>query len=262
MNINNSGFITGKSSLFLDAMRLGAALTVLYIHAADQWLPSKIHDPSKAGNVAHMAVVVFFVLSGFVISYTTHTNNRGTTQYAFARLSRLCSVVIPALLVAILAEELIKISKPELAVGFLRGISLPRYLISATFLNEIWFFSAAPPINLPLWSLSFEFWYYVIFGLWFYKRAGIKGYAYPIIACLIAGPKILLLMPVWLMGCLAYNYHFSLKKTAIAWYLIAILLIAAVLFSAFVLCGSIFYRLDNRRLYRLGFSFNSLSKIR
>ncbi|MDB5012656.1 MAG: hypothetical protein JWQ25_858 [Daejeonella sp.] len=229
MNNNSSGIITGNSSVFLDALRLAASLTVLYIHGSDLWFPSKIHDPSKAGNTAHFAVVVFFVLSGFVIAYTTKKSNRGATQYLFARLSRLCSVVIPALLVAAVAEELIAYYASDLTGTILRGTSWPRYLISATFLNELWFFSAAPPINLPLWSLSFEFWYYVIFGFWFYKGSGIKGLLILVLACLIAGPKILLLMPVWIMGCLAYNYHFFKIKPVTAWFIIGCILLVVVL---------------------------------
>jgi peptidoglycan/LPS O-acetylase OafA/YrhL len=51
------------------------------------WLPS------------HLAVMVFFVLSGCVIAYTTFQRHPGDVQkYIIARLSRLYSVVIPALI--------------------------------------------------------------------------------------------------------------------------------------------------------------------
>ena len=72
-------------------------------------------------------------------------------------------------------------------------------------MNEVWFLSAAPPINGPLWSLSYEFWYYMIFGLFLFRKKGWKWMIPGFLACIIAGPKILIMMPIWLFGYLAYK---------------------------------------------------------
>lgn len=197
--------INWKGSLFLDTLRLLSALVVLYVHAHDQWFPSQTHSSNEPGNIAHTAVVIFFVLSGYVISHTTTSNNRGKVQYVVARLSRLYSVVLPALIVTAIIELIVKYVNPVLSTQYSRGLSWPRYIIAGSFLNEVWFLSAAPPINIPLWSLSFEFWYYTIFGLWFYKSTGWKSLILPISACIVAGPKILLMMPIWLFGFEAYR---------------------------------------------------------
>lgn len=197
--------ISGITSIILDILRLGAALTVFFSHAQDLWYPLKKHNPNEPFDGAHTAVIIFFALSGYVIALSTSNNNRGFSHYAQARLSRLSSVLIPALLVTAIIETCVYFLSPSLTAEFSRGFSLPRYFISGAFINEIWFFSSAPPINRPLWSLSFEFWYYVIFGLFYFKVGGRKSLVLPILACLIAGPKILLMMPVWLLGYFAFR---------------------------------------------------------
>ena len=209
--------IIGSSSIFLDALRICAALTVLYIHAFDRWFPKLAHPPSKPGEPSHAAVIVFFVLSGYVIAHTTISKNRGGLQHAQARLSRLCSVVIPVLIITALIQFALAYIDPVLLASYSRGPSFIRYILSGLFINEIWFFSAGPPINGSLWSLSYEFWYYIIFGLWIFKKGGWISYLLPLAACLIAGPKILLMMPVWLAGYAAYSFPKPQIKEHINW---------------------------------------------
>ena len=154
----------------LDTLRLCAALVVLILHARDQWFPSFKHIPTMPGNATHAAVVVFFVLSGYVIAHTTTNNNRGLSQYTQARLSRLYSVLLPALVITAIIEYTVAGIAPTLHDAYSRGTSWPRYIIAAMFLNETWFIANGPLINGPLWSLCFEFWYYIIFGLYFYSK--------------------------------------------------------------------------------------------
>ncbi|MGZ3756189.1 MAG: acyltransferase family protein [Mucilaginibacter sp.] len=213
-------FIEGYSSIFLDSLRILAAFTVLYIHAFDRWFPTLAHDQNKPGEPSHAAVVVFFVLSGYVIAHTTISKNRGGMQYAQARLSRLCSIVIPALLITAVIQVIIANVNPQMLLSYTRGSSGIRYLMSVLFVNEVWLFSAAPPLNGSLWSLSFEFWYYTIFGLWFFRGKGLKSIMIAVAACLIAGPKIMLMMPIWLSGYLSYSLPRPKVDTLKAWVLV------------------------------------------
>jgi peptidoglycan/LPS O-acetylase OafA/YrhL len=217
-------------SIALDVMRLCSALTVLLVHAKGMWLsPAKnINNPSSTNDYAHAAVVIFFVLSGYVISFSTDNKNRGHLQYIQARLSRLYSVVLPGLLITAIAELLVENLDNGLYESVIRGNSLPRYLITGAFLNEIWFFSATPPINGPLWSLGYEFWYYVIFGCWFFRSSGLKSMILPLAVCLIAGPKILIMMPIWLLGVFVYRAPRPKLNHQVAW-----LLALAALFVAY-----------------------------
>lgn len=197
----NSKEISGAKSIALDIFRIAAAMTVFIHHAIIQWGFARYLDK----DWGHTAVIVFFVLSGYVIAYTTFKNKRSWKQYAQARLSKLYSVLIPCLIITSLVQLYVYYNSPSLFEGYSRGDSFIRYILSALYLNEIWFFSAAPPINGPLWSLSFEFWYYCLCGVCLYARS--TKFFYLLLAgiCLLAGPKILLMLPVWIMGYFAYR---------------------------------------------------------
>ena len=52
------------------------------------------------------AVKVFFVLSGFVIAYVAETKSNSLPLFFRDRLSRLYSVVVPAILVTCIADSL------------------------------------------------------------------------------------------------------------------------------------------------------------
>lgn len=234
MNSSGKQKINGGASITLDSLRIVSALIVLIHHAIMQWLTKYPNVDEQFNNLAHAGVVVFFVLSGYLIAYTTTSNNRGFRHYAVARLSRLYSVVAPALLLTAVIEITVNIINPPLAMDYTRGSSWPRYALSMFFCGEIGLLSASPPINGPLWSLSFEFWYYAIFGLWFYRSSNQKSLALLMIACFIAGPKILLLMPIWLFGFLAYQLPrptFTSKKS---WFLTFILLGVAILITIYL----------------------------
>lgn len=218
--------INGPASILLDCLRLGASLMVLYIHAFDRWFPTRAYRSSDPGEPSHAAVVVFFVLSGYVIAHTTISNNRGGMQYAQARLSRLNSVVLPAIVITLFIQFLVGQVNPDVYFNT-RGSSWLRYILSSLYLNELWFLSAAPPFNGSLWSLSFEFWYYAIFGFWFFRRSGWRSIALVILACLIAGPKIMLMMPVWLCGYFAYRLPRPATSRGMAWLGLVLLLSAA-----------------------------------
>ena len=221
--------IDGDTSLVLDSLRLGAALVVLLWHAKDMWFPEKIFPADQPGDPSHTAVVVFFVLSGFVIAFTTDTRQPTLPEYMQARLARLCSMCVPALLLTAVAEFAVRANAdPELMAAYVRGAFGPRYLITGAFMNEAWTMSAAPPSNAALWSLSFEFWYYVIFGLWFCTGRGWKSWLLATGACLVAGPKIVLMMPVWLMGCAAYWLPRPQTSRRWAWIGVLLALLAAV----------------------------------
>lgn len=217
---------SNDASLFLDALRLSCSIVVLIVHAYSIWFPVQFKNSPYADNIAHGAVIVFFVLSGYVIAFSTSKSNRGKLQYAQARLSRLYSVLIPSLFVTAICEFILHKVDPFLFSQYFRGASLFRYLISGLFCNEIWFFSAAPPINGVLWSLSYEFWYYVIFGFWAYRNNSIMSYLGILVVCLIAGPKILLMMPLWLAGCAAYRVN---RFLGTGWILVGCFFAAAVL---------------------------------
>ena len=72
-------------SVYLDLVRFTAACLVYLWHANQRWLVEPVLPMSGYG---HSAVVVFFVLSGYVIAYITATKERDWATYAASRLSR------------------------------------------------------------------------------------------------------------------------------------------------------------------------------
>jgi len=87
-------------------------------------------------------------------------------------------------------------------------------MLSLFFLNEIWFTSCRAFSNLPFWSLSYEFFYYLIFGAYFYF-SGWKKWFFTGIFMSIAGPKILILFPVWLTGVATFHLSKKIKPGTI-----------------------------------------------
>lgn len=82
-------------SAYLDGLRVLAALSVLIYHWAGLY-----HVPkAAAGHHGHDAVIVFFVLSGFVIAHVAE-RSPDWKHFAFARVTRVYSVGFPALVLA------------------------------------------------------------------------------------------------------------------------------------------------------------------
>ena len=209
-------------SFYLDLTRFAAALVVFLGHSWLVLFPTyPLHWPGPA------AVIVFFVLSGFVIAYVTDGRDRTLADYTLNRLSRLWSVALPALGFGIVLFHFVGHSafSPEPAdPGTLLSTAA-----NALFVGQAWFLDPAPPLNGPFWSLNYEAWYYAIFGAWVYLPRPTGALVATMLA-ILAGPKILLLMPCWLLGVLVYwnieRWRLSDRAAATLW---ACSLVSAVL---------------------------------
>lgn len=165
-------------------MRVIAALAVLFSHMEQDglymaWIP--LHFFS------HEAVIGFFVLSGYVIAHSTFDREKSWQAFAMARIIRVYSVALPAILLSLLA-----------AVALGQGISAWDAVSSILFLNESWTNPASVPMNAPYWSLCYEVWYYLLFGLAVFLPHRLRWLC--LVIAVLAGPAILLLMPIWLLG--------------------------------------------------------------
>ena len=96
--------MTKALSLYLDVLRFGAAFTVFLAHYSVQRISGGFFWPSFA--YGHTAVLVFFVLSGFVIAWVTETRERGLEDYVLSRAARLYSVIIPAFIITAAVNSL------------------------------------------------------------------------------------------------------------------------------------------------------------
>jgi peptidoglycan/LPS O-acetylase OafA/YrhL len=188
-------------SLYLDLLRFLAALAVYLFHAGHF---AKARIPF-AGNLGSEAVMVFFVLSGMLITLAG-VRQQNVGAFVEARLSRLWSVCLPALaltLVADIAGQYISLAsyhpmQPYSTFKWTASIG-----INALFLNQIWDFNIFPGTNGPFWSLSYEFWYYMLFAAFFYFKGSMRIMALGS-AMLVSGPSVLMAFPVWLLGTAVY----------------------------------------------------------
>lgn len=187
-------------SIYLDFARFFAAILVFFSHLLSQEFNTVFEYNVWMG---HQSVVIFFVLSGYVISYVTDTKEKTISQYFAARLGRLYSVVLPALLLTVVLDYVGRLIDPNIYLNVANNYPLLRILISSLFLNQIWNLHVMPLSNGPFWSLGYEFWYYIIFGSFCFFGGKLRYYL-PLLFCIIAGPHILMMFPLWLIGVFTY----------------------------------------------------------
>ena len=162
--------MTNALSLYLDALRFGAALTVFVSHYSTGRISGGLFWQFDGGRTA---VLVFFVLSGFVIAWVSDTRERTLEEYGLSRVARLYSVIIPAFVLTAVLDGIGKTIDPRL-YGPEWGHSMAHpvidYALSAVFLGESWTLRVLPGFNVPYWSLNYEAWYYVLFAAAIFLR--------------------------------------------------------------------------------------------
>lgn len=181
-------------STYLDTLRVLAAGIVLFGHALG-WR-----------TLPHDAVILFFVLSGYLISYTAAERDLTGRQFAVNRIARIATVAIPAILLVVLVDIYVRPIWPS---GWPDFAPLDRMATSVsvclTMTSYVWNNSYPCFSNAPYWSLTYEVWYYLLFGVVFYpKRRWIKIAAGSTVLAL-TGPKIAALLPCWLAGVATYH---------------------------------------------------------
>ena len=211
-----------ETSIYLDAVRFLAALTVFVSHLSSQQLTGGLMWPLT--HLGDQAVTVFFVLSGFVIGYVTEMRERDLRAYAVNRAARILSVALPALALTFLLDRIGLAHDPELYLrhpSFLNPPAAVQYIASALFLNEVWGLNISPGSNLAYWSLGYEVWYYVIYGAALFTPRRYRTAA-SIATAVLAGPAIVLLLPLWLAGVGLYRLcTFAPASRAVGWALFA-----------------------------------------
>lgn len=198
--------LSPQLSVYLDLCRFFAAVIVVLAHLTHfgvatgdwvKWLPESGRD----------AVILFFLLSGYVICYTCHKKNDTLDTYTIARATRIYSVALPVLLITVLVDLIGLQFNPDNYAGLYQYEKLYIYIpLHLGFLGEIWTLSEQPFTLTPYWSLGYEVWYYVLFAaLYFYT--GTKRFLIFLVLFLFVGYKLWLLFPLWLAGVLLYHYH-------------------------------------------------------
>ena len=196
-------------SIYLDILRFIAAIAVFMDHLTSSPFTQGIF-PRGLGAYGAIAVVIFFVLSGYVIAYVADTREKTATQYLTARVSRLYSVIIIALFLTFTLDYFGARVNPEL-YGIQKVLwkppSFEGYLATFFLVNEYSIFDFGGILagsNAPFWSLSFEATYYLIAGLFLFSRRFV-WIPLGIIVLFLAGRTIAVLFPLWLAGFFLYR---------------------------------------------------------
>lgn len=175
LTIERQSTLTGSPRLeALTGLRFFAVLLVVLHHF---WTPSAHAPPGVPPRLweamsmlaAHgfIGVSLFFVLSGFVLTYSYDPVTRGLDRRAFwaARLARIYPMYLLALAVALpdLWRDLaVLVQKYGLAFGTAWGLVKGGMVLG---LIQAWVPSGAMFWNAPAWSLSAEAFFYLLFPL-------------------------------------------------------------------------------------------------
>jgi peptidoglycan/LPS O-acetylase OafA/YrhL len=209
--------IDREFSACLDLLRSVAALLVFAHHILLQFGCYRHGACGFAGfllpqHSGHIAVILFFVLSGYVITYVASERERTLIDFAISRFARVYSVAIPAILLVMCVDILLISVRKTAGIPVYQYQGLWKYLpVFLTFTTDFWFIGESTFSDVPFWSLCYEVWYYAIFAAVFFgPRRNRWACALPVF--LLVGPKLWVLLPIWAMGSRLYGLH---RKLAI-----------------------------------------------
>lgn len=157
--------LSAKNIPALTGIRAIAALLVLGIHV-DQNVPTGIVSYLPFIGRGYLGVDFFFVLSGFIITHVYLASFRNLTWSALRiflwhRLIRLYPVHIAVLLVMIAMVWIAKAGGREISEAYFQ----PEDLIWHFLLLQAWGFVDVVSWNAPSWSISAEWFAYLLFPL-------------------------------------------------------------------------------------------------
>lgn len=229
--------VLGKEHLApLTGLRYCAAAAVVIAHFCGIWRPGAIPagNASRLAHLAHVvllrvvpslgdvAVAFFFVLSGFILTYTyISPDGRARTtwrDFYVARFARIYPVYMLGLLVAAIPY----LRWSTCASGFPGCVQSPRLsvVLSSLTLTQAWWPDTLAFLNGPGWSLSAEGFFYALFPLAVVPlvRLGRRGLLLAGLAfyALLVGPWIVyqLMQPDGPLAHWNWGYHWMM----LLWY--------------------------------------------
>ncbi|NVK44696.1 MAG: acyltransferase [Rhodobacteraceae bacterium] len=223
----------------LNWMRGIAAMLVMLSHARPMFFENYDRIAGASGILAKifylvtglgtLSVMVFFVLSGYLVAGSAHksisSGRWSWSDYLIKRFARLWTVMIPALFFTAvldlvgqyyLGSDFYVGAYPEFYSGPSAGgqFDVATFLGNAVFLQEI--LVPAFGSNGPLWSISYEFWYYILFPialLALYRgQKPLTRFILAALFCVVAvmvGKDIMRLFVVWLLGYFSWYFRES-----------------------------------------------------
>jgi len=176
--------------------------------------------------IQESSVLVFFILSGLVISYSvkiklSKDNSYNFKEFFIERFSRIYSGLVPSL-IFILLIDLIHIYYFSFPYNSKYDFSISSFIGNLFMLQNYPFLHNITSIGpfasgRPLWSLSIEWWFYMAYGIitfYFYKQFTVNKLVYLLILLIVPIYYILGgtgngMTLYWLMGGVIMILSFS-----------------------------------------------------
>jgi peptidoglycan/LPS O-acetylase OafA/YrhL len=257
--------LSRAASAHLDLIRATAAWLVLWGHIRNLFFvdfESVQHRSPLVKAIyfftgfGHQSVVVFFVLSGFLIGSTVLkrfvSGNWSWRAYAIDRLTRLYVVLIPGLLLGLMWDKTGSVIFASTGLyshtlaSFGTGVVQSRLTVRAFLGNLAFLQTLVSPVfgsNGPLWSLANEFWYYALFPIglsavvaWANNmvRRAVPLTALVICVAAFVRSPILPGFLIWMAGCIVVVAYSKLRLRHRIWRIAYLLLSFTAMFTCLV----------------------------
>lgn len=185
VNIRNS-----RASLALDLLRATAAQAVCIGHAISIFGIAAWAQPPRVPYMQNVAVLLFFLLSGFLIAYTLETRSvnpgYGFGSYLVDRFARIYSAFVPALLVIALIDcawtSITGETRSTFTLrNFIGSLFMLQDVTAPGWYNRLAYHSFGTAGQL--WTLALEWHLYVFAGALFFIRRSFVMVPLALLAC-------------------------------------------------------------------------------
>lgn len=212
----NNFKLTEGSSVTLDILRGCSAQVVVAGHCISFYNVFSFLQPPIFPYIQNIAVLIFFLISGLLISYSTFRRGEQYSIWEFLieRFSRIYSAFLPAILFVMVLDLACRKLAPT-------GFEYNSALNVKTFVGNIFMLQDFPGIHItsfgsarPFWTLAVEWWIYIFFGFLFlvFMRANKRSLLhYLILLALLVVPVYNLvngrgngLTLYWIFGAMIY----------------------------------------------------------
>lgn len=144
--------------IYIQYLRGIAALLVVYVHAVEQFPEIKELFNRSLGFAG---VDLFFVISGFIMVYSTHQRNISPAKFILRRIERVVPLywffTAALISIAFILPSVLESVKLVPIHVFSSFFFIP--MSSPVFPDQFW------PVLIPGWTLNYEMFFYAIFAL-------------------------------------------------------------------------------------------------
>jgi len=213
--------LSSESSSLLDLVRGGAAQLVVVGHGISfTGIAPYLKQPNFPW-IQNIAVLVFFILSGFLITYSlagkAKKDNYQYSNYLVDRVARIYTTFLPAL-VFVLCLDFLSISLNEAGYRYWSAFDVKTFVGNLFLLQD---FPGLPITSFgsarPFWTLAIEWWIYLFVGAAFFFIAKKRNFV--LLACAVLFSVVPLynllggrgngLFSYWLLGSIIYFFWAS-----------------------------------------------------